>query len=108
MKYVEGSKRVFLDTGIRFQRRIVQAIGIIKVAAARTNVSLGLLDRPTGEAIVKAGEEVVAGEIGGFGGVGGFPKNSGEGKKKKNNQHNLGGGGPPPPQEGGAPHHTDN
>src|SRR5438445_3714512 len=63
MKYVEGSKRVFLDTGIRFQRRIVQAIGIIKVAAARTNVSLGLLDRPTGEAIVKAGEEVVAGKF---------------------------------------------
>jgi len=63
MKYVEGSKRVFLDTGIRFQRRIVQAIGIIKVAAARTNVSLGLLDRPTGEAIVKAGEEVVGGKF---------------------------------------------
>src|SRR5256712_7693709 len=63
MKYVEGSKRVFLDTGIRFQRRIVQAIGIIKVAAARTNVSLGLLDRPTGEAIVKGGEEVVRGKF---------------------------------------------
>ena len=63
MKYVEGSKRVFLDTGTRFQRRIVQAIGIIKVAAARTNISLGLLDRPTGEAIVKAGEEVVRGKF---------------------------------------------
>src|SRR5437899_4334643 len=63
MKYVEGSKRVFLDTGIRFQRRIVRAIGIIKVAAARTNVSLGLLDRPTGEEIVKAGEEVVGGKL---------------------------------------------
>src|SRR2546428_11381889 len=63
MKYVEVSKRVFLDTGTRFQRRIVRAIGIIKVAAARTNVSLGLLDRPTGEAIVKAGEEVVRGKF---------------------------------------------
>src|SRR5439155_920795 len=63
MKYVEGSKRVFLDTGTRFQRRIVQAIGIIKVAAARTNVSLGLLDRATGEAIIKAGEEVMRGKF---------------------------------------------
>ena len=63
MKYVEGSKKVFLDTGTRFQRRIVWAIGIIKVAAARTNVSLGLLDRPTGEAIVKASEEVVRGKF---------------------------------------------
>ena len=63
MKYVEGSKRVFLDTGTRFQRKIVWAIGTIKVASARTNVSLGLLDRPTGEAIVKAGEEVVRGKF---------------------------------------------
>src|SRR2546422_2840709 len=63
MKYVEGSKKVFLDTGTRFQRRIVWAIGIIKVAAARTNVSLGLLDRATGEAIIKAGEEVMRGKF---------------------------------------------
>src|SRR5947209_19843122 len=79
MKYVEGSKRVFLDTGIRFQRRIVQAIGIIKVAAARTNVSLGLLDRPTGEAIVKAGEEVVAGKVDDSVVVDVFHKSSGRG-----------------------------
>src|SRR6266571_4215 len=63
MKYVDGSKKVFLDTGTRFQRRIVWAIGIIKVAAARTNVSLRLLDQPTGEAIIKAGEEVMRGKF---------------------------------------------
>src|SRR5438128_10947279 len=85
MKYVEGSKRVFLDTGTRFQRRIVQAIGIIKVAAARTNVSLGLLDRPTGEAIVKAGEEVVAGKIDDFVVVDVFQNSSGTGKKMRTN-----------------------
>src|SRR2546425_11108218 len=100
MKYVEGSKRVFLDTGIRFQRRIVQAIGIIKVAAARTNVSLGLLDRPTGEAIVKAGEEVVAGKIDELVGGGGLPTKAGGGRKKKSKTTKWGGGGPPPPREG--------
>src|SRR2546430_6919032 len=96
MKYVEGSKRVFLDTGIRFQRRIVQAIGIIKVAAARTNVSLGLLDRPTGEAIVKAGEEVVAGQVCDFGGGGRFAYHNRDGGKKKAYHKALGGGGPAP------------
>src|SRR2546428_10774568 len=101
MKYVEGSKRVFLDTGIRFQRRIVQAIGIIKVAAARTNVSLGLLDRPTGEAIVKAGEEVVAGGSDDLGGGGGVLKGDGGGGKKKNHQTNTEGGGRPPRRKGG-------
>src|SRR3989442_10241025 len=106
MKYVEGSKRVFLDTGIRFQRRIVQAIGIIKVAAARTNVSLGLLDRPTGEAIVKAGEEVVAGEVGDLVGGAGFPKKAGAGEKKKTKTTILGEGGPPPSRGGGPHAHT--
>src|SRR5437870_13483016 len=86
MKYVEGSKRVFLDTGIRFQRRIVQAIGIIKVAAARTNVSLGLLDRPTGEAIVKAGEEVVAGKFDDSVGVDVFQTGAGTGTKMNANE----------------------
>ena len=63
MKYVEGSKKVFLDTGTRFQRRIVQAIGIIKLASARTNVSLGLLDRSVGEVVIGAAEEVARGKF---------------------------------------------
>src|SRR2546430_10709103 len=104
MKYVEGSKRVFLDTGIRFQRRIVQAIGIIKVAAARTNVSLGLLDRPTGEAIVKAGEEVVAGEVDDFGGGEGLPTSPRAGIKKKDHKADACEGALPLPSNDGPPH----
>src|SRR5207244_13365677 len=99
MKYVEGSKRVFLDTGIRFQRRIVQAIGIIKVAAARTNVSLGLLDRPTGEAIVKAGEEVVAGKFDDSVVVDVFQTGSGKGIKIDANELISAEGARPPGKE---------
>ncbi len=51
MKYVEGSKRVFLNTGTRFPREVIWAIGAIKFSAAKSNVHLGLLDREMGAAI---------------------------------------------------------
>lgn len=62
MKYVEGSKRVFLNTGTRFPRKIVWATAMIKVAAARSNASLGLLDKPKADAIVRAAEAVMNGK----------------------------------------------
>ncbi len=63
MKYVDASKKVFLNTGTRIPRKIVWAFAIIKLAAARTNVSLGLLEPGIGDAIVKAAKEVARGRF---------------------------------------------
>ena len=60
-KYVEGSKKVFLQTGTRFQREIIGAVATIKQAAAMANVSLGLLDKGIGEAIQRAAKETASG-----------------------------------------------
>lgn len=61
MKYVEHSKRVFLDTGNRFPREVVWALGAVKLAAAQSNVALGLLDGRTGRAIQTRAREVMRG-----------------------------------------------
>ena len=42
---------------------IVRALGIIKRAAAETNMALGHLDKTLGEAIVKASQEVIEGKL---------------------------------------------
>jgi fumarate hydratase class II len=42
---------------------IVRALGIIKRAAAETNMSLGRLDPKVGEAIVKAAQDVIEGKL---------------------------------------------
>ncbi|HKD47261.1 MAG TPA: class II fumarate hydratase [Rhizomicrobium sp.] len=42
---------------------IVRALGIIKLAAAQTNMALGLLDKELGEAISTAAEEVIEGKL---------------------------------------------
>jgi fumarate hydratase class II len=62
MKYVEGSKRVFLNTGTRFPREVVWAIGAIKLSAAKANVELGLLDRETGRTIQAKARELMQGK----------------------------------------------
>jgi len=61
MKYVEGSKRVFLSTGTRFPREVIWAIGAIKFAAARANVELGLLDKERGRVIQGKAKELMKG-----------------------------------------------
>jgi fumarate hydratase class II len=61
MKYVEASKRVFLNTGLRFPRKIIWSGALIKGSSAHANVSLGLLDEKMGEAIAKAADEVLSG-----------------------------------------------
>ncbi len=53
----------FPISGIRFQRRFIRALGIIKLSAAKANVELGLLDRKKGEAIAKAAQEVFEGKL---------------------------------------------
>jgi fumarate hydratase class II len=45
----------------RFGRRFIRALGLVKWAAARANLELGLLGEREGEAILRAAEEVVAG-----------------------------------------------
>jgi fumarate hydratase class II len=53
----------FPISGIRFPRRFIQALGLIKWAAARANEDLGLLESRIAEAIRGASEQVASGEL---------------------------------------------
>ena len=59
---MEGSKRVFLSTGTRFQREVIWAVGAIKLSAAKSNVRLGLLDKEVGKAIQAKAKELMSGK----------------------------------------------
>ncbi len=48
---------------LRFGRRFLRALGLIKAAAARANMEIGLLDRTVGEPIRKAADEVAEGRF---------------------------------------------
>jgi fumarate hydratase, class II len=61
LKYVEGSKRVFLSTGTRFPREVIWAVGAVKYSAAKSNVQLGLLDREIGRTIQTKAKELMKG-----------------------------------------------
>jgi fumarate hydratase class II len=52
----------FPISGQRFGRSFIEALGIIKKAAALTNAELGTVDRAVADAIVKAATEVVEGK----------------------------------------------
>ncbi len=62
-KYVERAVRVFLDTGTRFPRRIIWAMGMVKYAAAKANYELGLLDEKRAKAIMQAAMELAEGKM---------------------------------------------
>jgi fumarate hydratase class II len=62
MRYVEGSKKVFMQTGTRFPRKIVWSVALIKQAAAKANSSFGLLDPKVAEAIGAAAQEAMDGK----------------------------------------------
>jgi fumarate hydratase class II len=53
----------FPVSGQRFPRRFIEALGIIKWAAAKANEELGLLDARRAEAIRTAAEEVITGKL---------------------------------------------
>ncbi len=55
----------FPISGLRFPRRFLWALGLIKMAAAETNVELGLLDPRLGDAIAQAAREVADGKLDG-------------------------------------------
>ncbi|MCB1522296.1 MAG: class II fumarate hydratase, partial [Hyphomicrobiaceae bacterium] len=42
---------------------VIRALGIVKRAAAETNMALGKLDATLGEVIVKAANEVIEGKL---------------------------------------------
>ena len=53
----------FPISGLRFPRIFLRALGIIKMAAAQTNMELGLLERKLGAAILQAAREVLEGNF---------------------------------------------
>jgi len=53
----------FPISNLRFPREFVRAMGLIKLAAARANMDLALLDKRVGDAIVNAAQEVVDGKL---------------------------------------------
>ncbi|MCX8072972.1 MAG: class II fumarate hydratase [Candidatus Binatia bacterium] len=59
----ERARQAFQISALRFPRRFIWALGLIKAAAARVNTSLQLLPRPLGEAIERAALEVAEGKL---------------------------------------------
>ncbi|MCB0342218.1 MAG: class II fumarate hydratase [Bdellovibrionales bacterium] len=59
----QRSLQNFKIGGDRFPREMIRALGILKKAAALTNIKLGLLAEDKGQAIVKAADEVIQGEL---------------------------------------------
>ena len=51
----------FSISNLRLSQNFIACLGMVKVAAAHANVSLGLLDRERGDAIILAAREVVSG-----------------------------------------------
>jgi fumarate hydratase class II len=47
----------------RMPRELIRALGILKLAAARSNADLGVIDRETGNLIARAAQEVVDGQL---------------------------------------------
>src|SRR5438270_5340262 len=55
----------FPISDLRFPRHFIQAMGLIKGAAAEVNMELGLLDQTKGDAIVQAARDVTEGRLDG-------------------------------------------
>src|SRR2546426_897257 len=53
----------FPISSLRFPREFIRAMGLIKLASARANMELGLIDKTIGKAIVQAAQEVVEGRL---------------------------------------------
>ncbi|HYR43685.1 MAG TPA: lyase family protein, partial [Terriglobia bacterium] len=53
----------FPISNLRFPREFIRAIGLIKLASARANMDLGLLDKRIGNAIVSAAQETADGKL---------------------------------------------
>ena len=53
----------FPISGLRLPRQMIRALGLIKLACAHANRSLGLLDEPIADAIDAAARKVIEGEV---------------------------------------------
>ncbi len=53
----------FPISDLRFPRSFIRALGLVKLAAAKTNMGLSLLDQKIGDAIVAAAQEVSDGKL---------------------------------------------
>ena len=53
----------FPISDLRFPRGFIQALGLVKLASAKTNLALGLLEEKTANAIVAAAQEVADGKL---------------------------------------------
>ncbi|MQG76501.1 MAG: aspartate ammonia-lyase, partial [SAR202 cluster bacterium] len=53
----------FPISDLRFPRGFIKALGLVKQAAAQTNMELGLLDPKIGDAVVRAAQEVIDGAL---------------------------------------------
>ncbi len=53
----------FPISDLRFPRTFIRALGLVKQSAAKTNMSLGVLDETLGNAIVEAAQEVIDGKL---------------------------------------------
>ncbi|WP_027340382.1 aspartate ammonia-lyase [Halonatronum saccharophilum] len=53
----------FKITGIRVNTKLIRAIAMVKIAAAKANLSLGYLDRKKGTAIIQAATELMDGKL---------------------------------------------
>jgi fumarate hydratase, class II len=59
----ERARQNFPISDLRFPRRFIQAMGLVKAAAAQINREMGLLDTAQAEAIIQAAREVVDGSL---------------------------------------------
>ena len=59
----ERARRNFPISNIRFQRSFIQALGLVKKAAAEVNDVLGLLDGQIAQAIQNAAHKVMEGQF---------------------------------------------
>ena len=59
----ERSRQNFRIGQDRMPMPIVRALGIVKLAAAQTNLELGLIDQRRARAIIRAAREVIDGEL---------------------------------------------
>src|SRR5262244_1432866 len=53
----------FPISNLRFPREFIRAMGLVKLAAARANMDLKLLDKRIATAVVRAAQEVVDGRL---------------------------------------------
>ncbi len=53
----------FPISDLRFPRTFIRALGLVKLAAAKTNMALGLFDETAGKAVVEAAQEVADGKL---------------------------------------------